>query len=141
MKNVLAQIPEVSFRQIPDPSGDSCTFLCWFLPTAEITHAFVDEMKSQNVFAGNFHYINNNWHYIRNWHHLKNGVSLYPLSDVQKNALDKLKTQTFPVSDDLMSRCICTAINLSWTYDQLKEKGEKMVNAIKKVLKQHTVNA
>ncbi len=141
LKNVLKEIPEVSFRQIPDPSGDSCTFLCWFLPTAEITHAFVDEMKAQNVFAGNFHYINNNWHYIRNWHHLKNGVSLYPLSDVQKNALDKLKTQTFPVSDDLMSRCICTAINLSWTDDQLKEKGEKMVNAIKKVLKQHTVNA
>jgi 8-amino-3,8-dideoxy-alpha-D-manno-octulosonate transaminase len=37
LKNILSQLPEVSFRRIPDPAGDSCTFLSWFLPTEEIT--------------------------------------------------------------------------------------------------------
>jgi len=134
LKNVLAQIPEVSFRKIPDPTGDSCTFLCWSLPTAELTRAFVTEMKAQGIMAGNFHYIDNNWHYIRNWHHLKNATTLYPLSESQKAALHKLQTQDFAVSDDIMSRCVCTAINLSWTDEQLKEKGEKIASAIKKAL-------
>src|SRR6266487_1317365 len=32
LKNILSQIPGVSFRKIHDPAGDSCTFLSWFLP-------------------------------------------------------------------------------------------------------------
>jgi len=35
-----------------------------------------------------------------------------------------------------MSRCISTAIGASWTDDQIKEKGAKLVNVIKKVLKE-----
>jgi 8-amino-3,8-dideoxy-alpha-D-manno-octulosonate transaminase len=44
LKNMLAQLPEVSFRTIHDPSGDSCTFLSWFLPTEYITRYFGAEM-------------------------------------------------------------------------------------------------
>src|SRR3984957_16749285 len=37
LKAILSQVPEISFRAIPDPEGDICTFLSWFLPTEEIT--------------------------------------------------------------------------------------------------------
>src|SRR5215213_7216860 len=30
LKNILSQVPQVSFRKIPDPDGDSCTFISWF---------------------------------------------------------------------------------------------------------------
>jgi 8-amino-3,8-dideoxy-alpha-D-manno-octulosonate transaminase len=40
-----------------------------------------------------------------------------------------------------MSRCISTAISLLWTEEQIKEKGEKMVAVIKKVLASSTVHA
>jgi 8-amino-3,8-dideoxy-alpha-D-manno-octulosonate transaminase len=33
-----------------------------------------------------------------------------------------------------MSRCISTAISLVWNDEQIKEKGERMVAVIKKVL-------
>src|SRR5258705_10818151 len=36
LKAILSTVPEVSFRTIPDPSGDSHTFLSWFLPTEEL---------------------------------------------------------------------------------------------------------
>ncbi|RYZ39224.1 MAG: DegT/DnrJ/EryC1/StrS family aminotransferase, partial [Sphingobacteriales bacterium] len=33
LKDGLATLPEVTFRQLPDEAGDSATFLCFFLPT------------------------------------------------------------------------------------------------------------
>jgi 8-amino-3,8-dideoxy-alpha-D-manno-octulosonate transaminase len=47
--------------------------------------------------------------------------------------------KNFAASDAVMSRCISTAISLLWTEEQIQEKGEKMVNAIQKVLKSHSV--
>src|SRR5436305_15136242 len=41
LKAILSQIPEISFRSIPDESGDSCTFLSWFLPSEEIMRKVV----------------------------------------------------------------------------------------------------
>ena len=76
LKNILQQIPEISFRTIPDAGGDSCTFLSWFLPTEELTRAAVAEMKTQGILAGNFYWFDNNWHYIRKWDHLKNSTAL-----------------------------------------------------------------
>jgi len=139
LKSMLSQVSEVSFRQIPDPAGDSCTFLSWFLPTEELTRAFVEEMKAQGILAGNFYWFDNNWHYIRKWHHLKEATTLNRLNDEQQAALLKLQSQDFSASDAVMSRCVSTAISLAWTEEQLKEKGEKMVAALKKVLAKETV--
>lgn len=134
LKNILAQLSEVSFRKIPDPAGDSCTFLSWFLPTEGITKAVVAELKAQGILAGNFYWYDNNWHYIRKWDHLKNNLSLHPVSETHQAAFRKLQTQDFSASDAVMSRCISTAISLLWTEEQVKEKGEKIVAIIKKVL-------
>lgn len=140
LKNILSQVPEVYFRQIPDPAGDSCTFVSWFLPTEEITKAVVNEMKAQNILAGNFYWYDNNWHYIRKWDHLKNSTSLHPLNEAQQSALKKLQSQDFSASDAVMSRCISTAISLLWTEEQISEKGEKMVGVIKKVLNNQKIS-
>ncbi len=134
LKNILLQVPEVTFRNIPDEDGDSCTFLSWFLPTEEATIAFVNEMKVQGILAGNFYWYANNWHYIKQWQHLKTAGSLYNLNNEQKTALLKLQTTHFEASDAIMSRCISTAISLLWTDEQIAEKGNKMVAAINKAL-------
>jgi len=134
LKNILAQIPEISFRRIPDPAGDSCTFLSWFLPTEEITRAVVNEMKIQEILPGNFYWYDNNWHYIRKWDHLKNAVTLNSLHPDLKAQVIHHATKDFAASDAVMSRCISTAISLLWTEDQIKEKGNKMVALIKKVM-------
>jgi 8-amino-3,8-dideoxy-alpha-D-manno-octulosonate transaminase len=134
LKAILSTVPEVSFRQLPDPEGDICTFLSWFLPTEEITRAVVAELKQQNALAGNFYWYDNNWHYIRKWDHLKEAASLYNLTVPQQKALHGLATARFEPSDKIMSRCISTAIGLLWTEEQTREKGEKIVAAIRKVL-------
>lgn len=129
---ISSQIPEVSFRRIPDPSGDSCTFLSWFLPTREIAQAVIQEMKAQNIMAGNFYWFDNNWHYIRKWDHLKNAVMLNALHPELKSAVVAQAGKDFSASDKILGRCISTAISLSLTEEQIIDKGNKIVAAIKK---------
>lgn len=141
LKAILSQVPEISFRRIPDPSGDSCTFLSWFLPTAEITAAVVEELKAQNILAGNFYWYNNNWHYIRKWDHLKQSITLNALHPELKAAVMHHATKDFSASDAVMSRVISSAISLLWTEEQIRERGEKIVAAVKKVLAAQTATA
>ncbi len=141
LKNILATVPEISFRRVPDEAGDSGSFVSWFLPTAEITKAVVAELKAQNILAGNFYWFDNNWHYIRKWDHLKNSITLNALSPELKQKVMHHANKDFAASDAVMSRCVSTAISLVWSDEQIKEKGEKMVAVIKKVLSQMAVNA
>jgi 8-amino-3,8-dideoxy-alpha-D-manno-octulosonate transaminase len=106
------------------------------LPTTELTQSVVAEMKEQGILAGNFYWFANNWHYISKWDHLKNSRTLGRISPEQETALLNLKSTSFAASDAIMGRCISTAISLIWTDEQIKEKGEKMVAAIRKVLQQ-----
>ncbi|MES2775455.1 MAG: DegT/DnrJ/EryC1/StrS family aminotransferase [Bacteroidota bacterium] len=141
LKEILSQVEELSFRKLPDADGDSCTFISWFLPTEELTKAFVAEMKSQNALAGNFYWYINNWHYITKWDHLKNVDTLNGQTPAITTALKSYATKTFAASDAIMSRCISTAISLAWSEEQIQAKGEQMVAAIKKVLSQQAVEA
>ena len=97
-------------------------------------------MKAQQILAGNFYYFNNNWHYIRKWDHLKNSATLNALSPELKEKVKHHANKDFSASDAIISRNISTLINLSWTEEQVKEKGEKMVAVIRKVLSKQAVN-
>ena len=141
LKDILSQVPGITFRKVPDPQGDSCSFLSWFLPTAKLTEAVVEEMKAQGILAGNFYWFKNNWHYISKWDHLKNADTLQGVTHDVHLALKEYATKSFPASDDVMGRCVSTAISLVWTEEQIKEKGEMMVNAIKKVMAREGVPA
>ncbi|HUR11798.1 MAG TPA: DegT/DnrJ/EryC1/StrS family aminotransferase [Flavitalea sp.] len=134
LKQQLSQIQEVTFRKIPDPAGDSCTFLSWFLPTENITRTVVNELKAQNILAGNFYWFDNNWHYIRKWDHLKKSITLNALHPDLRRAVMDQANKDFSTSDAIMGRCISTAISLAWSKDQLMEKGSKIAGVVKKVL-------
>ena len=139
LKSILEQVPEISFRRIPDPAGDSCSFISWFLPSEEITRSVVAELKAQGILAGNFYWFDNNWHYIRKWDHLKNAITLNSLSPELKERVTQQANKDFTASDAVMSRCISTSISLLWTEEQIKEKGEKIVNTVRMVLQNRAV--
>ena len=134
LKNYLEQIPEITFRAVPDADGDSYSFISWFLPTEFLMQAAIEELKEQGIMAGSLYWFNNNWHYIKKWQHLKEVHTLNNISQEQKTALLKLQTQDFSASDAIMSRCVSTAISLAWTEEQIHDKGAKMAAAIKKAI-------
>ncbi len=132
LKEALATIPEVSFRRLPDPNGDSATFLGFFLPDEAIARKASANLKAAGIV--NFYYFDNNWHYIRNWEHFKQSKSLSRFGQELAEAMKVYETKQFPVSDAIINRCICTPINLSWTDAEIQERAEKMVQAIKAAL-------
>jgi 8-amino-3,8-dideoxy-alpha-D-manno-octulosonate transaminase len=139
LRQMLSEVPGITFRRIPDPEGDSCTFLSWLLPAEEEAKAVVAELKAKNALAGNFYWFDNNWHYIRKWDHLKQSISLNALHPQLKQAVIHHANKSFAASDAVMSRCISTLINLSWTEQQLNEKGQALVAAVKKVMLKEAV--
>jgi 8-amino-3,8-dideoxy-alpha-D-manno-octulosonate transaminase len=134
LRSYLEQVPGISFRVVPDPLGDSASFLSWFLPSQEKMEKAIEALKTAGIFAGNFYWFANNWHYIRKWDHLKNVQSLYALNEAQQLALKKLSDTKFEASDAIMSRCISTAISLTWTEEQVHAKGAQFLQVLKEAL-------
>jgi len=141
LKAILSEVPEIGFRTIPDPEGDICSFLSWFLPTGDVTREVVAELRQQGILAGNFYWYDNNWHYIRKWDHLRTAATLNPLSEPQRQTLLSLEHASFAASDRIMSRCISTAIGLLWTEEQTRQKGEAIVAVVKKVMAQRAAKS
>jgi len=72
---------------------------------------------------------------------LKEGHNPGALTESQQSALTSLRHQDFSLSDQIMSRCISTAIQLSWTPEQLAEKGKQMVALVQAVLASQAATA
>jgi 8-amino-3,8-dideoxy-alpha-D-manno-octulosonate transaminase len=134
LRSYIEQVPGTSFRLVPDPVGDSFSFLSWFLPSQAQTEKAIEALKAAGILGGNFYWYANNWHYIRKWDHLKTAKSLYALSEAQQNALTSLQNNEFAKSDAIMSRCISTAISLTWTEEQVHEKGAQFLAVLKAAL-------
>lgn len=131
-KDALAEVPGVTFRRLPDAEGDSATFLAFFLPEENQARAAAAAMKAAGLAA--FYWFDNNWHYIRNWAHFKESTVLTRFAPGLQQAMEIYKTKQFPASDAIMSRCICTPINLGWSEEEVKQRAEKLVNAVKSAL-------
>lgn len=134
LRSYIEQVPGISFRTVPDPAGDSCSFLTWFLPSQTQTEKVIAAMKEAGIFAGNFYWYANNWHYIRKWDHLKMAKSLYALNQDQHRAITALQINTFEKSDAIMACCISTAISLTWSEEQVHEKGAQFLAVLKSAL-------
>ncbi|BBN60657.1 DegT/DnrJ/EryC1/StrS family aminotransferase [Hydrogenovibrio marinus] len=121
LKDALSSYPEISFRVIPDESGDNAGFLSFMLPTEERTQEVAKALAEQGI-PGVFYWYANNWHYLKNWHHIHQmkGPAKLPI-DLIADRPDYSKVQT-PKSDAIMSRTLSMLINLSWTEAQINER-------------------
>jgi len=131
LKEAFSQFPEVSFRWVPDPTGDSATFLSFFLP---------DEKRARNVARdlgkagvdGCFYWYDNNWHYIRQWHHLKKLEAAAKLPIELMDNVPDYGAVNLPQSDRIIGQLISMQIKLSWTEEELSERKEKIVDVLSK---------
>ncbi|MGB5417550.1 DegT/DnrJ/EryC1/StrS family aminotransferase [Algibacter sp.] len=133
LKDALSDIPEVTFRTIPEGGDESGAFLNFFLPDLETTRKVIQGFKEGGVDVC-WNYFDNNWHYIRKWDHLKDLKSLFPISKEVKDGLEYLKTKDFSKSDHYIGRNISCLIKLSWTEEEVRHRASKMIQVIKAVL-------
>lgn len=138
--NALKGIDGITFRVIPDPAGNTGSFLSFFLPTEDMARKAAAELAAAGL-GGHFYWYDNNWHYIRKWQHLQSGSWMHRLHEDQKKQVMHYTNQAFPVSDAIMSRCISSSISLLWTEEQAQERASKIAEVLKKVLASNSVNA
>ena len=128
LRAALAAVPGVTFRRIPDPEGDSASFLSFFLPDEGRARAAARAMQGAGIPA--MYWYDNNWHYVRRWDHLKSASSPSPLPVNIRAALAATAARPFPASDAVMCRAISTPIGLAWNDGQLAERAAKLAAAV-----------
>lgn len=130
IKDAMTGLPGVTFRQVPDPQGDSATFLSFFME---------DETKARNTVKalgeagvdGCAYYYDNNWHYLKHWHHLKNlsGAAKLPLELLEKRP--DYASVLVPDSDAIIKRNISMQIKLGWSDQEIEQRISKIKETIK----------
>ncbi len=113
LKAILGGLNGISFRFLPDPAGDTATFLAFFLPDAEKALAFKERAGKAGV--GLVYFLQNTWHYYKNWEHLlekktpsSNG---WPYRAAGGRDL-QYPPDALPRSDALMARTLVLPINI-----------------------------
>jgi 8-amino-3,8-dideoxy-alpha-D-manno-octulosonate transaminase len=132
LKEALSKIIQVTFRHIPDPDGDSATFLIFSLPTPEKTVAFNKVMSEEGV--GAIYWYNNCWHYYREWEHLLEGKSLsrtgHPFKTASGEVRCEYSSDALPKTAELLSRALTIQITIN-----MDEQIPRIIAAIEKAAK------
>jgi 8-amino-3,8-dideoxy-alpha-D-manno-octulosonate transaminase len=129
LKEALSAVPGVTFRRLPDPQGDSATFLSFFLPDEGRARAAAQAMKASGLVA--MYWYDNNWHYIRRWDHLRQGATLSGWPAALKEAVAARSGRSFAASDAVMGRAISTPIALAWSEAETRERATKLAAAVR----------
>jgi 8-amino-3,8-dideoxy-alpha-D-manno-octulosonate transaminase len=135
LKEALGQIPEVSFRRVPEKGLENYSFLSFFLPTEDLAKKTMKAF-SENGIDACFYWYDNNWHYYRKWEHLTDLTSLGSFSEEVKNGLPNYNLSDFSKSDHWVGRNISCLIKLGWSENEVVSRAENMVEIIKKQLSQ-----
>ncbi len=129
LKEALSKIDQITFRNIPDPDGDSATFLIFSLPTAEMAVAFNKALSEQG--AGAVYWYNNFWHYYKEWEHLLEGKSLlrtgHPFKTASGEVRCEYSSDALPKTAELLSRALTIQIMID-----MDEQLPKIISAIEK---------
>lgn len=130
LREALAELPGVSFRHLPDPEGDSATFLSWFMPDAEQAGRLAELLAAEG--AAPVPWGVNTWHTYHNWEHLHQAATVIRSGWPFKRPDGELRygPEDLPRSKELLERCLSWQIMLGWE----GEKLEQMLQGIKRAL-------
>ncbi len=133
MMGVLGKIPGISFARIPDPDGDSATFLNMLLPNTEAAKRTVEEFNKDGI--GGFNYwFTNMYHFINQWDHIKEGRVAARTNVQLLGAPQDYKNLDLPKTQETIGRLISFSIKTTWTDTELKELLAKISISIQSAL-------
>ncbi|GAB3804306.1 DegT/DnrJ/EryC1/StrS family aminotransferase [Spirosoma humi] len=127
----LGQVPGVSFARIPDPNGDSATFLNLLMPDTETAQRVVSEMNAAGI--GGFNYwFTNMYHFINQWDHIKQMRTAAALPIEKFGAPQDYNNLDIPNAQTTIGRLISFGIRATWTSDEVATLATTIEAAIRK---------
>jgi 8-amino-3,8-dideoxy-alpha-D-manno-octulosonate transaminase len=130
IRSALEEVDGVTFRTIPDPDGDTATFLAFFLPDGEATRRFNGVLSDEN--AGAIYFKENTWHFYPKWEHLNQGLTLcrtgWPFKRNGESDNPGYPADGLPKSEAIFDRLLVYQIPVKMGDDRL----ETIIAAIRK---------
>ncbi len=129
----LGNIVGLSFAQIPDPAGDSATFLNMLLPNEATARQTVAELQAAGV--GGFNYwFTNMYHFINQWDHLKEMRTASALPIEKFGAPQDYKNLDVPKAQEVIGRLISFGIRATWTSEEVDALADQIEAAVGRAL-------
>jgi 8-amino-3,8-dideoxy-alpha-D-manno-octulosonate transaminase len=129
----LSKVPGVSFSKLPDPAGDSATFLNILLPDTESAKRVVDEFNKAGVGGFNYWFLNM-YHFINQWDHIKSLTVAAKLPIHILGAPQDYKNLQLPKSQEVVGRLISFGIRCTWTHEEVKALAKKIGACVEKAM-------
>ncbi|WP_022664354.1 DegT/DnrJ/EryC1/StrS family aminotransferase [Desulfospira joergensenii] len=120
IRDAMADLPGVSFRYVPDPFGDSATFLSFMLPDEKTARQTARNLAENGAPCP--YWYDNNWHYYKKWHHLLEMKRSAKLAFELAKDLPDYKNLVLEESDEVMKRTLSMQIMLNWTEADIEQR-------------------
>jgi len=112
LKEHLGKISGITFRHLPDPEGDTATFLGFHLPDGPSTKRFQGALKEEGIDA--VYFKENYWHYAPNWEHLiawsTANSKKFPFTNPLYEGKGAYEREAIPVAEKLLDRTLFLSI-------------------------------
>ena len=131
--DLLSGIEGISFSHVPDPAGDSATFLNLLLPGKESAKAFIDELNKDGIGGFNYWYFNM-YHFLNQWDHLKEMRTASKLPVEILGAPQDYNAIELPESQNIVSRLVSFGIRCTWTEEEVKQLAQKLSTLAKRIV-------
>ncbi|MDP1727888.1 MAG: aminotransferase class V-fold PLP-dependent enzyme [Bacteroidota bacterium] len=129
----LGKIKGIGFAVIPDPNGDSATFLNILMPDTELAQKTVEEFNKNGVSGFNYWYTNM-YHFINQWDHIKEGRVAAKTNVQLLGAPQDYKNLDLPKTQKTIGRLISFGIKATWDDAALNDLLTKMKVSINSAL-------
>jgi 8-amino-3,8-dideoxy-alpha-D-manno-octulosonate transaminase len=133
IKDALAQVPGVGFRLLPDPAGDSATFLAFNLPDENQAQRFQNMLSAEGVDT--VCYKRNSWHYVPNWEHFlarsTANSQKYPFTNPAYKGKVQYSRASIPQAEDILGRTLVMGISVKMSPEKLGQITKGIAQAAK----------
>ena len=135
LKEILVKIKGLKFRDIPDPAGDTATFLAFNLPEAEMAENLQKALSAEGIDTVCFK--KNLWHYVPNWEHFlahsTANSKKYPFADPSYKGKVSYSRENIPRAEDILGRTLMMGISVKMPeekFTDLRRGIEKVARTI-----------
>jgi 8-amino-3,8-dideoxy-alpha-D-manno-octulosonate transaminase len=123
LKEAIARIPGVSFRELMDTVGDSATFLAFMLDSKEHRQRVGSVLQENGASA--ICWSENSWHFYPKWEHLLAGStqtsSGWPFAEPGGRRRVVYDPEALPASAQLLDRTLVYPISIRMSETQLED--------------------
>lgn len=132
LSELLSVNPNIGFSKLPDPDGDSATFLNLMLPDTEFARMFVNNLNETGVTGFNY-WFTNMYHFINQWDHIKEMRTASKLPVQVMGSVQDYATLELPKSQEVIGRLVSFGIRCTWTKDNMEKLAENILKAVDRV--------